>query len=66
MLYLPYVRAGVSTSDWLIKVEYYNFLEATQIFMYINHQVMFGSVEIRTVYVGAKQVLNRSSVLLQQ
>jgi len=35
-LYLPYVRAGVSTSDWLMKV-------------------MFGSVEIRTIYVGAKQ-----------
>ena len=35
MLYLPYVRAGVSTSDWLIKVKYCchtpNLLEASQI-----------------------------------
>ena len=35
MLYLPYVRAGVTTSDWLIKVEYCyhasNHIEASQI-----------------------------------
>ena len=36
MLHLPYVRAGIDTSSWLLRI-------------------MFGSVEIRTVYVGAKQ-----------
>ena len=36
MLHLPYIRAGVDTPSWLIRV-------------------MFGSVEIRTVYVGSKQ-----------
>ena len=36
MLYLPYIRAGISTSKWLMRI-------------------MFGSVEMRTVYVGSKQ-----------
>ena len=36
MLHLPYIRAGISTSTWLMRV-------------------MFGSVEMRTVYVGSKQ-----------
>ena len=54
MLYLPYVRAGVSTSDWLIKVGFWRrWLPPSTPYFF---QVMFGSVEIRTVYVGAKQV----------
>ena len=36
-LHLPYIRAGISTSEWLLKIT-------------------FGSVDIKTVYVGAKQV----------
>ena len=36
MLHLPYIRAGIPTSTWLMRV-------------------MFGSVEMRTVYVGSKQ-----------
>ena len=36
MLHLPYIRAGISTSTWLMRV-------------------MFGSVEMRTVYVGSRQ-----------
>jgi hypothetical protein len=36
MLHLPYIRAGISTPTWLMRV-------------------MFGSVEMRTVYVGSKQ-----------
>ena len=36
ILHLPYIRAGISTTVWLLRI-------------------MFGSVEIRTVYVGAKQ-----------
>jgi len=36
MLYLPYIRAGIDTDNWLTRI-------------------MFGSIEIRTVYVGAKQ-----------
>ena len=36
MLHLPYIRAGISTPTWLLRV-------------------MFGSVEMRTVYVGSKQ-----------
>ena len=35
-LHLPYIRAGISTSVWLLRI-------------------MFGSVEMRTVYVGSKQ-----------
>ena len=35
-LHLPYIRAGISTSAWLLRI-------------------MFGSVEMRTVYVGSKQ-----------
>ena len=46
MLYLPYVRAGVSTSDWLIKVEYcYHTpdpMEATE--MYVLHHTFPGDV----------------------
>ena len=35
-LHLLYIRAGISTSAWLLRI-------------------MFGSVEMRTVYVGSKQ-----------
>ena len=35
-LHLPYIRAGISSRVWLVRI-------------------MFGSVEMRTVYVGAKQ-----------
>ena len=65
MLYLPYVRAGVSTSDWLIKVHsclYKKLLHTNPIKVkpvIKTLKVMFGSVEIRTVYVGAKQVIVR-------
>ena len=36
-LHLPYIRAGIDTPAWLLRI-------------------MFGSVEMRTVYAGSRQV----------